>query len=52
MTKVSLELGGKAPGIVMPDADLDLAVKSIMLRVLLIQDRYVIAVSACMYILV
>ena len=52
VTKVSLELGGKAPGIVMPDADLDLAVKSIMLRVLLIQDRYVIAVSACMYILV
>ena len=25
-----LELGGKAPGIVMPDADLDLAVKSII----------------------
>lgn len=30
VTKVSLELGGKAPGIVMPDADLDLAVKSIV----------------------
>ncbi|MDR1201130.1 MAG: aldehyde dehydrogenase [Tannerellaceae bacterium] len=30
VTKVSLELGGKAPGIVMPDADLDLAVKSII----------------------
>ncbi|MFR7466038.1 MAG: aldehyde dehydrogenase family protein [Phocaeicola vulgatus] len=29
VTKVSLELGGKAPGIVMPDADLDLAAKSI-----------------------
>jgi len=27
--KVSLELGGKAPAIVMPDADLDLAVKAI-----------------------
>lgn len=30
VTKVSLELGGKAPGIVMPDADIDLAVKSII----------------------
>ncbi|MDR0989004.1 MAG: aldehyde dehydrogenase [Prevotellaceae bacterium] len=30
VTKVSLELGGKAPGIVMADADLDLAVKSII----------------------
>ncbi|WP_106829521.1 aldehyde dehydrogenase [Parabacteroides pacaensis] len=30
VTKVSLELGGKAPGIVLPDADLDLAVKSII----------------------
>ncbi|MDF2634088.1 MAG: hypothetical protein K0R78_962 [Pelosinus sp.] len=29
VTKVSLELGGKAPAIVMKDADLDLAVKSI-----------------------
>jgi len=29
VTKVSLELGGKAPAIVMADADLDLAVKSI-----------------------
>ncbi|MGD0741722.1 MAG: aldehyde dehydrogenase [Acidimicrobiales bacterium] len=29
ITKVSLELGGKAPAIVMPDADLDLAVRSI-----------------------
>ncbi len=29
VTKVSLELGGKAPAIVMPDADLDLAVKAI-----------------------
>jgi len=29
ITKVSLELGGKAPAIVMPDADLDLAAKSI-----------------------
>ncbi|WP_436374839.1 aldehyde dehydrogenase [Cytobacillus sp. BC1816] len=29
ITKVSLELGGKAPAIVMADADLDLAVKSI-----------------------
>jgi lactaldehyde dehydrogenase/glycolaldehyde dehydrogenase len=29
VTKVSLELGGKAPAIVMQDADLDLAVKSI-----------------------
>ena len=29
VTKVSLELGGKAPAIVMNDADLDLAVKSI-----------------------
>ncbi|GHT14577.1 aldehyde dehydrogenase [Bacteroidia bacterium] len=28
--KVSLELGGKAPAIVLPDADLDLAVKSII----------------------
>lgn len=28
--KVSLELGGKAPAIVLPDADLDLAVKSIV----------------------
>ncbi len=28
--KVSLELGGKAPAIVMPDADLDLTVKSII----------------------
>ncbi|MDR1937594.1 MAG: aldehyde dehydrogenase [Tannerellaceae bacterium] len=30
VTKVSLELGGKAPGIVLPDADIDLAVKSII----------------------
>jgi len=29
VTKVSLELGGKAPAIVMPDADLDLAAKAI-----------------------
>jgi len=29
VTKVSLELGGKAPAIVMPDADLDLAAKCI-----------------------
>lgn len=29
ITKVSLELGGKAPAIVMPDADMDLAVKCI-----------------------
>ncbi|WP_078060564.1 aldehyde dehydrogenase [Desulfotomaculum copahuensis] len=29
VTRVSLELGGKAPAIVMPDADLDLAVKAI-----------------------
>jgi len=29
VTKVSLELGGKAPAIVMGDADLDLAVKAI-----------------------
>ncbi len=29
ITKVSLELGGKAPSIVMPDADLDLAAKAI-----------------------
>ncbi len=30
ITKVSLELGGKAPAIVMADADIDLAVKSII----------------------
>jgi lactaldehyde dehydrogenase/glycolaldehyde dehydrogenase len=30
ITKVSLELGGKAPAIVMKDADVDLAVKSII----------------------
>lgn len=30
VTKVSLELGGKAPAIVMDDADIDLAVKSIV----------------------
>ncbi|MDH6356530.1 aldehyde dehydrogenase [Parabacteroides sp. PF5-9] len=30
VTKVSLELGGKAPAIVMADADIDLAVKSII----------------------
>ncbi|MDR1415039.1 MAG: aldehyde dehydrogenase [Odoribacteraceae bacterium] len=30
VTKVSLELGGKAPAIVMPDADIELAVKSIV----------------------
>ncbi|MEA9393515.1 aldehyde dehydrogenase [Acerihabitans sp. TG2] len=30
ITKVSLELGGKAPAIVMDDADLDLAVKAIL----------------------
>ena len=30
MTKVSLELGGKAPAIVCADADLDLAVKGIL----------------------
>ncbi|MDR1919622.1 MAG: aldehyde dehydrogenase [Tannerellaceae bacterium] len=30
VTKVSLELGGKAPAIVLPDADIDLAVKSII----------------------
>jgi lactaldehyde dehydrogenase/glycolaldehyde dehydrogenase len=31
VTKVSLELGGKAPAIVMPDADLGLAVKAIQI---------------------
>ncbi len=30
MAKVSLELGGKAPAIVMDDADIDLAVQSII----------------------
>jgi lactaldehyde dehydrogenase/glycolaldehyde dehydrogenase len=30
ITKVSLELGGKAPAIILPDADLDLAVSSII----------------------
>jgi lactaldehyde dehydrogenase/glycolaldehyde dehydrogenase len=30
VTKVSLELGGKAPAIVLPDADLELAVRSII----------------------
>lgn len=30
ITKISLELGGKAPAIVMDDADIDLAVKSII----------------------
>ena len=30
ITKVSLELGGKAPSIVMDDADIDLAVKSVL----------------------
>jgi len=30
ITKVSLELGGKAPSIVMDDADIDLAVKSVV----------------------
>ena len=30
ITKVNLELGGKAPAIVMADADIDLAVKAIM----------------------
>lgn len=30
VTKVSLELGGKAPAIVLPDADIDLAVKCII----------------------
>lgn len=30
ITKVSLELGGKAPAIVLPDADLDLAAESII----------------------
>ena len=30
VTKVSLELGGKAPAIVMNDADLDLAVRAIV----------------------
>ncbi|WP_084822487.1 aldehyde dehydrogenase [Oceanobacillus sp. E9] len=30
ITKVSLELGGKAPSIVMEDADIDLAVKSVL----------------------
>ncbi|TAL78595.1 MAG: aldehyde dehydrogenase [Burkholderiaceae bacterium] len=30
ITKVNLELGGKAPAIVMPDADIDLAVKAIV----------------------
>jgi lactaldehyde dehydrogenase/glycolaldehyde dehydrogenase len=29
VTKVSLELGGKAPAIVMPDADMDLAVRAV-----------------------
>lgn len=29
ITKISLELGGKAPAIIMPDADLDLAVSAI-----------------------
>jgi len=32
ITKVSLELGGKAPAIVMADANIDLAVKCIILR--------------------
>lgn len=30
ITKVSLELGGKAPAIILPDADIDLAVNSII----------------------
>lgn len=30
LTKVNLELGGKAPAIVLPDADIDLAVKAIV----------------------
>ena len=48
ITKVSLELGGKAPAIVMEDADIDLAVKSIMLHALSIPDRYVIVRSGFM----
>ncbi len=45
ITKVCLELGGKAPAIVMDDADLELAVKAVVDSGSLTAGRYVTAWS-------
>ncbi len=49
ITKVCLELGGKAPAIVMDDADLELAVTPLLIHASLIVGKCVTVQNVFMY---